>query len=138
MARKWLAMGTFGLILTSCSARSKEENEKYIDYLASLVVAYRDRHGSLPDTFEQAHNDSGVSLRNRGDRYGGSLAYHKCGDRGFMFRAYGKNRTDDLGLGDDIDVYYLDRNRVTREVFVAYLKTEDHGHSWKVLCILFE
>lgn len=58
MRFKRLALGTFVaivaivLFLTSFTTR---DNEEYIDYLASLVVRYQQRHGSPPDGFEAAH-----------------------------------------------------------------------------------
>jgi hypothetical protein len=117
-----------GLALVSCRTH---DNEAYIDYLASLVVRYQERHGSPPDGFEAALGESGVTLRNRGDAYGRSLAYYRFGDRGFMFRAYGANGEDNLGLDDDLDIYYLDERRVPREAFIQYVQSLDHGNLWQ-------
>jgi hypothetical protein len=117
-----------GIAVVSCRSR---DNEAYIDSLASLVVRYQERHGSPPDGFETAHAESGVTLPNRGDAYGRALLYHKFGDRGFLFRAYGTNGKNDFGLGDDLDIYYLDRRRVPREAFIRYLQSLDHEMPWQ-------
>jgi hypothetical protein len=117
-----------GLALVSWRTR---DNEAYIDDLASLVVRYQYRHESPPDGFEAALGESGVTLRNRGDAYGRSLAYYRFGDRGFMFRAYGANGEDNVGLGDDLDIYYLDGRRVSREAFIRYAQSLDHGNLWQ-------
>jgi hypothetical protein len=138
MTRRGIVAATLGLVLASCSRGSREENETYVDHLASLVLRYQERHGSPPQGFEEAHKESGVALPNRGDKYGRPLIYIKCGDRGFMFRANGDNRKDDLGLGDDVDLYYLDGKRVAREEFIAYLKGIDHGDFWLTYRELFE
>ncbi len=37
---------------------------------------------------------------------------------------------DDLGMKDDLDVYYLDGRRVSRDVFIGYLKTINQGIFW--------
>ena len=47
-----------------------------------------------------------------------------------MFRAYGPNGQDDLGLADDLDIYYLDKHRVPREKIIEYLKSLDYGNLW--------
>ncbi len=75
MVRKNLAIVALGFCLTSCTMRS---NDAYIDGLAALVVRYQERHGSPPDRFEAAHQESGVVLPNRGDVQGRPLSYIKC------------------------------------------------------------
>lgn len=71
-----------------------------------------------------------MTLPNRGDVYGRPLAYYRFKDRGFMFRAYGANGRDDLGLADDLDIYYLDQHRVPRKELIEYLMSLDHGNLW--------
>jgi hypothetical protein len=96
-------------------------NEEYVNYLASIVVQYQKKHGKTPEGFEMAHRESKIVLPHRGDK-NGALVYRRIGDKAFFFRGFGRDRKDDLGLGDDTDVYYVEMKKVNREEFIQYVE----------------
>jgi hypothetical protein len=96
-------------------------NEEYVNYLASIVVQYQRKHGKAPEGFEMAHRESKIVLPHRGDK-NGALVYRRIGDKAFFLRGYGRDRKDDLGLGDDTDVYYVEMKKVNREEFIQYVE----------------
>jgi hypothetical protein len=124
------------LALAACGTRWKT-NEDYLDYLASIVLKYQSKHGNLPGGFETAHKDSGITLPNRGDKFGNSLAYYQFENRAFMFRSYGTNQKDDLGHNDDLDLYYLDGKKVKRVDMMAAVRTMP-DFRWEVPSIFGE
>src|SRR5690606_6649430 len=79
----------------------------YLNYLASLDIQYQNKHGAVPESFDQAHSESGVVLPNRGDKYGRGLAYVDFQPDAFMFRSYGVNNHNVLGLGVELGIYYI-------------------------------
>ena len=97
-------------LLVGCSrsdAAQRSQNCTYIqDTLGSIVLDFKEEHGHLPDSFEEAHKDSGVVLPNRGDAFGRSLIYKKTGEDSFYFLSYGPNNEFEDGLGDDLKVEY--------------------------------
>lgn len=98
------------LLLTKsgCSADSNSPSERTtnVDYLKNtlgpIILNNRSANGEVPDSFDAAHTASGVTLPNRGDYYGHSLAYKKLGPDSLQFHSYGSNGTDDGGGNDDI------------------------------------
>jgi hypothetical protein len=64
--------------------------------------------------------------------------YRKIDDKVFFFRAIGKNRNDDLGLGDDLDMYYINMEKVDRDQFVQYIKELDDTVKAEVYLDFFE
>jgi hypothetical protein len=113
----------FCFVLFGCF-RQWQTNEDYLDYLASIVIRYQDKHGKVPRVFEEAHEESGITLPNRGDINGGSLGYYALPPNAFMFRALGKNRKDDKGLADDLDIYYVNKAKVGRKEFITELNRD--------------
>ncbi|MBN1889307.1 MAG: hypothetical protein JW850_15035 [Thermoflexales bacterium] len=97
-------------LLPACvgdAATQRARNCVYIrDTLGAIVLGYQERHGRLPDTFAEAHEESGVVLPNRGDVAGRTLIYVKTGEDSFYFLSYGPNGKNDAGLGDDLKVEY--------------------------------
>jgi hypothetical protein len=100
-------------------------NEEYLNHLASIVLLYQKKHSKTPEGFEIAHRESKIVLPRRGDKNGNSLLYRKIDDKSFFFRALGQNRKDELGLGDDLDVYYINMEKVDRKEFIQYIKQLD-------------
>jgi hypothetical protein len=72
-----------------------------------------------------AARESKVAMPRLGDKDGRPLLYRKIDDQVFFFRAIGKNRKDDLGLGDDLDTYYINMQKVDRNQFIQYIKQLD-------------
>jgi len=125
-------------MLVSSGCSKWKTNEDYLDYLASLVIQYQNKKGSVPESFGQAHAESGVTLPNRGDKNGRSLAYVGFQPDAFMFRSYGENNKDDFGLGDDFDIYYIAEKKVTRETLITYLKIKKDSEYWYVYGSMFQ
>ena len=91
----------------SNSPSNRAKNEKYLkETLGLIILDYAKKHGEVPENFEEAHDESGIVLPNRGDYFGQSLAYRKIGKMSFYLHSYGANRRDDGGKGDDIYVEY--------------------------------
>jgi hypothetical protein len=109
---KYAAIFSVGLImavigLSGCASYDEAANRAYIkDKLGGIVLSYKQKHGQLPQTFEQAHDDSKITLLNRGDLYGGAIVYEKVNDNSFYFLSFGANGRDDNGQGDDLKVEY--------------------------------
>lgn len=127
---KYLLIVAAILAVSGCS--KWKTNEDYMSYLASLVLQYQNKHGAVPEYFELAHTESGVVLPNRGDKYGRGLAYVGFQPDAFMLRSYGENNQNDLGLGDDLDIYYIEGKRVSREDMIAHLKNNQESYYWEV------
>ena len=124
-------------LICGCSGNTFKSNEDYISYLSSIIVNYQKKHGKTPESFDIAFEESGITLPNRGDINGGSLAYYRMGDNAFMFRATGKNSKDDLGRGDDTDVYYVNQTKVSRDTFIKFVQTDNDRALWQVYHSLF-
>jgi len=122
----------FILLLLVAGCSKWKTNEDYLNYLASLVIQYQNKHGAVPESFDQAHSESGVVLPNRGDKYGRGLAYVDFQPDAFMFRSYGENNQNDLGFGDDLDIYYIAGKKVPREALIAYLKSKKDSYYWDI------
>jgi len=85
-----------------------QRNVAYLqDRLGPIVLAYAERHGTLPAGFDLALQESGETLPRRGDYYGGPLTYEQQ-PNGFRWVAFGPNRQYDGGNGDDLVVTYTD------------------------------
>jgi hypothetical protein len=97
-------------------------NEEYMNYLASIVLQYQKKHGKVPEGFEIAHRESKIVLPNRGDKNGDPYVYRRVGSKAFFFRGYGRDGKNNLGLGDDTDVYYVETKKVNREEFIQYME----------------
>jgi hypothetical protein len=108
-------------------------NEQYLVSLAKIVIEYKTAKGKLPDTFEEAHEYSHKVLPNRGDKYGHSLIYTSFSGKAFLLRSYGQDNIDNHGLGDDIDVIFLDDKQITREQFLAWAKTVLDAEEYRLL-----
>lgn len=97
-------------VLSGCrraEAARRAENCHYMqETLGPLVLEYAARYHAMPETFDEALQESGVTLAHRGDAFGGSLVYRKTGDTAFYFLAYGPDGVDDAGAGDDLQVVY--------------------------------
>lgn len=108
-----LAAIVVGYYVTSTNPNSLAGRQKNVEYmrnmLGQIVVEYFEKHGSIPDGFEIALNDSGKTLPNRGDYYGRSMVYQKLSDDSFRFVAFGQNGEYDDGESDDVVVKYADR-----------------------------
>jgi hypothetical protein len=114
------------LWLIGCS-KLWQTNEEYLDYLSSIVIQYQLKHGVVPDNEDKALQESGITLFNRGDINGNSLAYFQLPPNSFMFRSYGRNLKNDKGLSDDLDVYYVNKKKVNRMEFVSEInKNSDY------------
>lgn len=104
--------------LVGCSSQW-QTNEDYLDYLSSIVIRYQVKHGKISKDFGDVLRESKVILPNRGDIDGYPLVYYVFPPNSFMFRSYGKNRKDDKGLLDDLDVYYINGAKVNRREFIS-------------------
>lgn len=91
------------------SDEGRARNIEYMrDTLAPLVLAFEQSHGEVPESFSQAHDESGIVLPNRGDYYGRSMVYQKRGPNSFRFVSFGANGQYDDGEVDDVVVEFID------------------------------
>ncbi len=102
-----------GYYVTSTNPNSLAGRQNNVEYmrnkLGEIVMEYSEKHGSIPEGFEIALNDSDKTLPNRGDYYGRSMVYEKLSDDSFRFIAFGQNGEYDNGEADDVVVKYADR-----------------------------
>lgn len=109
------------LFIVSCS-NQWQTNEEYLDYLASLAIKYQAKHGKLPIDIEQAIQGTDIILPNRGDLNADPYAYIQIEHTNvFMIRSYGENKNNDKGLADDLDIYYINGEKASREEFISEL-----------------
>jgi hypothetical protein len=134
--RRLISILALALLATSCSRW--RTNEEYLDYLASIVIQYQNKHGSFPEHFSVAHEDSGIILPNRGDKNGNGLIYLRFEPNCFMFRSYGANNKDDKGEGDDLDIYYIGGKKVGRTIFKDYVSKNTDPLFWSIYRELFK
>jgi hypothetical protein len=125
------------IFLAGCSSHWNT-NEEYLDYLSSLVINYQSKYGKVPEGFDLAHQESGVTLTHKSDLDGNPLIYIDFQPNAFMFRSYGQNDRDDRGSVDDFDVYYVDKKKVTREVLISLLKNKSESFYWAAYSNLFD
>jgi hypothetical protein len=119
------------VILVGC-AKKWNDNQEYMNYLASLIIECRTSQGSLPKNVDEVVSRLNVTLPNRGDLDGNPLFYGKIDNEAFMMRSYGVNRENDFGGGDDLDIYYIEGKPVNRLTFISFLKSYNNGLFWAI------
>jgi hypothetical protein len=107
---KLFAITAMLVLLAACAGdgdAQRLENCLYLQQtLGGIVLAFQQKHGRLPTTFEEAHAESGVVLPHRGDKFGRPLVYRKISEGAFHFLSYGPNGQPEAGHGDDLLVEY--------------------------------
>ena len=54
-----------------------------------------------------------------------------------MFRSYGQNAKNELGLEDDLDVYYIAGAKVSQKALITHLKNGKDSDYWSIYENLF-
>ena len=120
------------LMVPGCKRKDEDPvgtNRTYLNNIAAIVWRAAGVSGKVPASLEDALTVSGTVLSHRGDAYGHHLSYFRIDDRAFFLHSVGKNDKDEYGLGDDLQLCYLNGAEVAREKFIKYIKS-NHPMEW--------
>ena len=125
---------TFFIVLLSfgCSkSNDVDDNKDYLTSIASTILYFKSANGRLPESIDEALKFSGKVLLHRGDIHGSPVLYHKIDDNAFLIRSYGRNRVDEKGVGDDVQISLINGKGVSRDALIQYAK-EHYPDEWYV------
>ena len=107
------------------AAGNRRKNQQHLERIAGIVNRYTQKHHTAPHTVDDALRESCERLPNRGDADGNPYAYLRIGERIFILRSLGANQKNDAGSGDDVQLNYVNGNRVSFEELVR--EVQSHG-----------
>ena len=119
-----------------CSkTNSKNSNEEYLKSLAGIIIECQAAKGRLPESIDEALQETHKMLKHRGDVNGYTIFYYRMDDSAFFIRSVGINQSDDKGMGDDVQVNLINGKYVSRDALIQYTK-EKYPDEWGAHAIM--